>query len=365
MPQLTICTESVAWGQNGLFSRSVPDLAVPYQDTLDRQGLHLDRPTARRSPLAAPAVRTMRIPLVRFCSSFLLVASAASPATAQSVVLPSNAAIRETFNVDAWSIQRLSIPAELTHHVDLSVRIDGQDVDLALSHHNLRAHDYETLVIGADGIPVSTDVGPSRTFRGPAQQISDSLTVASIWGGSLHAVIYVEGSTGWGIQPLTEIDPGMDPTLHIVYATQDILASEFKCATEETFVSTNAGGAFFGTGLSMVEIAFDSDVEFFNLNGGSVTSTVNDIELILNNMTAIYESDIQVTYMLTTAVVRTSQPDPYTTADALALLNQFGTELATGLSFIKRDVAHLMTGRNLQGGTLGIATVGTVCNDAA
>ncbi|MEM9411288.1 MAG: M12 family metallo-peptidase, partial [Planctomycetota bacterium] len=74
------------------------------------------------------------------------------------------------------------------------------------------------------------------------------------------------------------------------------------------------------------------------------------------------EEDVMITHVISGAVVRSSEPDPYTSSDAFTLLSQFRNEWLNNQGAIQRDVAHLFTGKSIQGGTIGIAwTIGGIC----
>ena len=116
-----------------------------------------------------------------------------------------------------------------------------------------------------------------------------------------------------------------------------------------------------GGATRICEIAFDADVEYYNLNGSSVANTVNDIESIMNGVESIYENNTGVTFEVTTIVVRTAEPDPYTSNNPGTLLDQVGSEWSgSTYSPIRKDLVHLMTGKSM-GGVLGIAWLNAVC----
>src|SRR5690606_13461917 len=94
------------------------------------------------------------------------------------------------------------------------------------------------------------------------------------------------------------------------------------------------------------QIAFDADFEFYQSNQSSVPNTINDIESIVNGMSAIYESELNITFGITTIIVRSSPSDPYTTNDPDDLLDQFRAEWNANQGSVSRDVAHLMTGKS-------------------
>ena len=113
------------------------------------------------------------------------------------------------------------------------------------------------------------------------------------------------------------------------------------------------------------EIGIDSDMEFYNANGSSVTATQNDITAVMNNVGAIYQSQACVVHDITTIIVRTVEPDPFTSNVPSVLLGEFASHWTSSQNHIQRDVAHLFTGHNLQGSVIGVAYVGGVCSPSS
>jgi len=177
-------------------------------------------------------------------------------------------------------------------------------------------------------------------------------------------MIRLEGqATLWAVQPLHGIKPGIPKSSHIVFASRDNLDLGFTCGTPDRPVPT-PGGVEPDAGNKVAEIAIDADHPFFLKNGSSVTQTQNDVTTVINMMDAIYRRDAQIEYKITSILVR-STPDPYTTTDPSALLNQFRNEWNVFHGNVPRDVAHLFTGRNLNGGTIGLAYLGVICSTTA
>jgi hypothetical protein len=108
-------------------------------------------------------------------------------------------------------------------------------------------------------------------------------------------------------------------------------------------------------------VACDADSEFYALNGRSVPNTVADIEAVLNGARAIYERDVLLTLQLGTVIVRTAEPDPYSTTNPSALLAQLRTEWMANQGSVSRDVVQLFTGKDLDGTAIGIAYLDGLC----
>jgi len=115
----------------------------------------------------------------------------------------------------------------------------------------------------------------------------------------------------------------------------------------------------------IVQVAIDADVEFFQALGGSVAAAVAEIESIMAGVHGLYESQLGVSIVIAAIVIRTAEPDPYTSKNPATLLGQVATEWSTNQAQVDRDLVHLFTGRNLTGAPLGAAYVPGACTDLA
>ncbi len=119
------------------------------------------------------------------------------------------------------------------------------------------------------------------------------------------------------------------------------------------------------TGDRIADIAFDADFEYYQSLGSNVQNVVNDIESLMNAIEGIYEFNTDISYEETVFVVRTAEPDPYTSTNPNTLLDQFDSHWTANLGAIRRDVAHLFTGKEVDGGVIGIAALSTVCSTSS
>src|SRR5581483_6233060 len=83
----------------------------------------------------------------------------------------------------------------------------------------------------------------------------------------------------------------------------------------------------------------------------------------LNPIQGIYERDIALTFTITFQHTWTTA-DPFGGADAVAILNAFTNYWNANFAATQRDVAHLWSGKNLNGPN-GLAWTGVVCLDGA
>jgi len=123
---------------------------------------------------------------------------------------------------------------------------------------------------------------------------------------------------------------------------------------------SEAIGSVAGTqGPFITELAIDADYDYF-LHYGSVSGVENQINSIINTVNAQYERDLNIRHVITTIIVRTAEPDPYTSTDATTLLNQFRNHWAISQGAVHRDMAQLFTGKQLDSTVIGVAWRGEV-----
>ncbi|MEE8156177.1 MAG: zinc-dependent metalloprotease family protein [Phycisphaerales bacterium] len=269
-----------------------------------------------------------------------------------------------------YDLQTLDLPATEQEPFTAAVRLGDQMQTLVLNPYTMRAEDFQVLVKGEDGQLREVEPPPPRTYRGTVQGEPLSRVAATLMDGQLWAMVAQESGGVWFIQPLSEFGvAGVPDANHVIYQGEDVEPVDGFCGTDDIAQPLAdlgdrrpGGDPTAGTGWQRTEIAFDADHEFFLLNGSSVSTTVHDIEFVMNFVESIYETDTDITYEVTAIVVRTGEPDPYTSSDCVTLLNQFRNTWNTSPEYaIRRAVAQLFTGKDLSG-CAGIAFVGTVCH---
>ena len=310
------------------------------------------------------------LPYVLACSAMLLWCgdlTAEVPGGARGLVGP---VIPELLKYD---LQTLELPAAGQQPFTTAVRLGDQMQTLILEPYSMRADDFRVLVQGEDGQLQQVESPPSRTYRGTVQGEPQSRVAGSLIDGQLWATVGLESGEIWHIQPLSDMGVAGAPNAsHVIYQGKDVVPTDGTCGTDD-IAQPNAdrgdqergGIAMTGTGVFATDIAFDADFEYFSVwNGGSVTATVADIENIWMGVEFVYERDTDITYEITTFVIRTTVDDPYTSTNPETLLNQFRNTWASAPeNFIRRDVAQLFTGKNLNGSIIGIAWLASLCAD--
>ncbi len=306
----------------------------------------------------------LRLFAAAVCTATLAVPSFAQISPAQALL--DDTAVLTALRVGEASVQSLEVPdtAGLAFIVD--VALDGVDHELILSPYELRGSGYQLLVQGADGAIDLFESGANTTYRGFVAGHEDSVVAGSLFKGQLTALVSL-GDEIYGIQPVNGVLPDAAPDRHVVYAESAVQPHSGRCVALPNPLAQPsppvAGSPDGGPApLKVVELACDADVQFYQDNGSSVSATEADITNVINAMGAIYLDDTGVIYEITTIIVRTSEPDPYTSSSAFTLLDQFVAEWTTNQAAIPRDHAQLFTGRNIDGGIIGIAYLDVICN---
>jgi hypothetical protein len=242
----------------------------------------------------------------------------------------------------------------------VAVPIDGRDHVLVLAPFSVRGADYQVLVQDESGATEVADPTPVRTMRGHVEGVDGSRAAASLLEDGLHGLIDLGAAGRVWIEPVGHLVPGGLGTKHVVYRDGDVLPHNGTCGmpdADEARIHGNVvpagGGATAGGGTCVAELACDADTEYYNTYG-SVAATQNRINSVINTVNLQYEAQVGITHQITTILVRTGT-DPYTSTDAQTRLCQFITEWTNNQQAIVRDVAHLFTGVELNGGTIGIA----------
>ena len=135
--------------------------------------------------------------------------------------------------------------------------------------------------------------------------------------------------------------------------------SDFRALSEEleeTF-SASAVGATLNIDITIVTDPLFADIQQNNFG----TATDAAVIARLNVVDGIYSEQVGVQLTLV-EIVELSDNGPLTATDSATLLSQFGN-FTNSPSFNHPGVAHLFTGRNMDGNTIGRAYVGALCSD--
>ncbi|MEM7309724.1 MAG: LamG-like jellyroll fold domain-containing protein [Planctomycetota bacterium] len=252
---------------------------------------------------------------------------------------------------------RIALPDGLPASFSVAVPIEGAPAPLAFEKVSVRAEGFRLFERRADGALVELDPPPVATYRGSTPGgASASATLAD---GALTALITLAGGERYAIEPA----PGGAPGAHVLRpAPPTVLGPDVCRALVAPGASASAAPADGGGCLTVAEVAFDADFEFYQLQGASSAAVSQAIEGALNAANVIYARDVLIEHRISTTIVQAAEPDPYSASDPGQLLDQFRNHWVATQAAVPRDLAHLITGREMSGSIIGLAYLAVVCD---
>lgn len=264
------------------------------------------------------------------------------------------------------TVVQLDVPDPARHDLTLMVPImELKIVHMHLVPNSVRAANFEVREQLADGSWRVADPGEEKTYTGSIREIPGSQVAASILSNGLFAMIYLPDGTRRWIEPLSEYVPGAYPRDHVVYRSEDTDCAGI-CGTDDILMTAPPAGGpqtrgGCGGSVCVAQLACDADWQYYDAHGSSTTEVRDRITAIVNVINHQYVREVALRHEITTILIRTAEPDPFSSFDPQTLLDQFRDEWETNQGGITRDLAHLFTGRELNGSVIGIAWVGAVC----
>jgi hypothetical protein len=265
----------------------------------------------------------------------------------------------------------------------VSFRSLGRQFDLEVESSDLIAPAHRTVWIGDDR--ENEDVPVDFLYRGHVRGVPHSWVRLSIRNGKLDGMIWTPTET-YFVQPEARLlgKPGADRT--VVYRMSDVDSAVLHgaCGSSELpgpsaaplvarvgsagtiaapLFSQAMAPAVAGATAPLQEatIGLVADYDYFVKHGANAAA---DMLSIINQVDGVYQAQLGVDLHVTQTVVYTTTPDPFdATTDPATLLSEFSTyKGSSGSPVYGTDVAHLFTGRALNGGVLGISWIGTLCD---
>lgn len=322
--------------------------------------------------------RSVFVPALAGIASLLLINSASADDKILSVDTKAKATsvnpLGPLEGIGRYETTEILLPEGRPVEFSISLEFDGELIDIAFHEFSLRSTNFSLLLDHGDGVLVNTPAQPPRTYRGTEQDGPLGHVTASLLEDGLHAIVNRPDLSSIVIEPASTFGLDVEPGVHIVFNSNDATGVEGICGNaifdvpgppdRDKHGSGNDGpqGGAAGSSTYLVEFAAECDYEFFQRNSNSETNTVNDVELIMNQSDYIYERDVDITYEITTIVVRTSSSDPYSSTSIDGRLNEYIANWNNAPeSEIHKDISQMFSGVNFSGGVIGLAPLGVVC----
>jgi len=301
-----------------------------------------------------------------------------APMTAQQHQELIEQRIADAMFLDDFDVQSLDVPqAPVRAPIEIAVALAGRPTALVLTPNSVRTEDFAVYSRRGDGRLVREMSAAPATYRGHLADDAQAQVAATVRDGQVHAYI-IDGTQLWIVEPVAESAGVADRSRHVVYNGADVRPGDWTCGAAAEPIGRRPAVAPIadprgdvGSCFALTEIGIDADVDYYELNNSSMMETQADIESIINAMNVIYAFDVGITYEISVLIVHTDQKnDPFDTTSPFGMIDTFEMYRTanpypdgTGGELVP-DVAHLFTGKDLNGGVIGIATLGSICDSS-
>lgn len=290
---------------------------------------------------------------------------------------------------DLIRMDPVAAAAQVRNKGKLLIKSSKGDFDLSITPYDLRAADYSAQMIDARGVTHKLPETPVNTFRGSVNGVPDAQVRLSLTARGLEGAI-ISRERRYFIQPARSLSSRARTDEFVLYESSELneeagscdltLADEVAAQQEIAQASlaspkppgtvvapevSSASGPVLGlSSLKIARISTDADGEYVAAFGGA-SQAIAQINSILNFVDGVYQVEVgigfQIVFQNTWA---DAGNDPYTSTEPGILLNQFRAHWNANFpnsGSNTRSTAHLFTGKNLDGSTVGVAFTGVVC----
>ena len=256
--------------------------------------------------------------------------------------------------------------------------------NLDVEPYDIRTENYRSVAVGVDGISRELPRTPSRSFRGKVAGKPDTFVRLVLDEKVFEGIIITPDETFF-VEPRRDFNPTAADTDFVFYAQSSVIQQSVgECGTtlaQDVTRHTVTSQSVTSSALAApspesvlgpegeAEVATEADFEFTSAHA-SETATNQDITDVMTAVDGIYDAQLGIKLKIVFQRAWTANNDPYTLTDASAAINEFKNSydgsFAPGTP-PARDLTHMFTGKDLDGSTIGIAYIGTICDapDAA
>ena len=270
--------------------------------------------------------------------------------------------------------------------INFGLQIDQRaPMQLSVAPFELRSADYQLQLQVEDGRVTRGETTRTGVHRGSVANADGSMGEA-VFTFDENFVLgrWDEGDVTYFLEPLWRFVRDADPALYVVYRAEDAIIPEDFCGTDTEVSEQFFGPAHLKEAIKqqdndqekivgeclITEIALASDFELFVDLGSSETAVENFMFNNLANVQTNYDDEFadEILFEVVTTFIATcnnTSCDPWTNStNAGTLLNSFQSwGQGGGFGGVTYDVATLWTGRNFNGGTIGVAWLSGLCTN--
>jgi hypothetical protein len=263
---------------------------------------------------------------------------------------------------------------------------------LTVEPFDIRADNYRAVAADANGETRELARAPARWFRGTLDGVEGSRARFVLDENNFQGVIVTPDET-YFVEPASDFSKSAPRGEFVFYAASSVKASAGggECGTTlaERVGSEAArrGGSQSPPSVSsskgppveyafapkpQTDVATEADYEYtlsfaanpLNVGQAAADSANQDILNIIAQVDGIYDAQLGVRVRVVFQRAWTTNTDPYTLTAASPALAEFRSSYSASppVNLNDVDLVHMFTGKDFDGGTIGIAYTGVACN---
>jgi hypothetical protein len=284
----------------------------------------------------------------------------------------------------------------------VAIYTPGAAFDLRLKPHDMRGRNYRAVEVGADGVEHAVKMGAVRTYKGEVVVGRDDAQARFTVDDETFEGLIVTPEERYMIEPARKYSAAADQTDFVLYRASDVIGGreglgeepidyELRHTAEDVAPQVNdalAAPEAVATTVRDIELATEADAEYVTALGGTSQAANDEIMSVMNMVEGIYQQELNLTFTVVFQHTWTNAAaDPYSaTAPGgcynnvvcgpnppqivpKGILNEFmeywNTNFPPGspsASNPRRDVAHMWTGKDVDGSVVGLAWLNVVCS---
>jgi hypothetical protein len=238
--------------------------------------------------------------------------------------------------------------------------------DVVLEPYEIRASGYQAEEELPGGIRRALPHASVHTYRGTVPLLWDSEARFTVKDRSFEGVVLTPDEWYY-IEPLLNFSPSSDPSEMVVYRRSDVRPDALGvCGTTmahrigEANELVESQVLTASSGVRTAEIATEADYEFVTASGGAAAANASILE-VLNQVDGIYQTQLSIALRVSYQHAWSAPDDPYTSTAPITMLNEFQSYWNSNFYGTPFDLAHMWTGKDMDGSTIGIAYMSVVC----
>jgi hypothetical protein len=302
-------------------------------------------------------------------------------------------------NHDRLKLSTADVAEQVRNHRPVSIYTPSAAFDIELTAHDMRGRNYRAVEMGADGVERAVKMGLARTYKGSVLGRDDAQARFTVDDRTFEGLI-VTPEERYMVEPMRKYSATAEATDFVLYRASDVIKGqegageepidyELRHTVEDVAPRVNdamlAPEAVTAT-VRDIELSTEADYEYVVGLGGTSQAANNEIMSIMNMVEGVYQTQLDLTFTIVFQHTWIANNDPYATTEPggcynnvvcgpnpsqivpRGILNEFMEYWNTnypaggGANNPKRDLAHIWTGKDVNGSVIGLAWLNVVCS---